>query len=450
MQGMELTSGGALRAQAARLAVRAATYLVEGDTESRPSLEGFSFVHQLAEDGDLRITAIEWETKTQSPSRDEALVSAHWQSTSDDPDVDALRQMRAGAASSGRHGEVALYCDFITKLLEERFHADPIDREARLAEESLRSGLLWTETGQFDAAIQSLMKAERASHTLAELRPTETIHTFFRSAALTLLGFLYSRTGRNDDAHKVLAEAVTYAQRLTDEGTGNEGLLVISLSMHGLHFLQLGEFPRAVEVLARSVTISERLSRQSPRDFSLGMLHTNARLSLGVLYLQLEDWEAAEGELDRAVAAAEKIARDVSNWPAQLLLCNAFLSLGTVHVVAERTTEAEAVLLSCVSAAQRVVDSASDGSRFGIERAQFVSIIGSAHFFLGVVYLAGEAMSAAEMELVECISTFGLTPPDEQKELMVSHAFDFLAELYEDQGRTEDAESARSRQLHIG
>lgn len=450
MQGMELTSGGALRAQAARLAVRAATYLVDGITESRPSLEGFSFVHQPTKDGDVRVTAIEWDTKTQGPSRNQVLVTGHSQSTSDDPDVDVLRQMRAGAASAGRHSEVTLYCDFITKLIEERFHADPIDREARLAEESLRSGILWAETGQFDEAIQSLTKAERASHTLAELRPAETIHTFSRSAALTMLGVLYTRTGRSEDAHQVLADAVVIAQRLTDEDSGNEGLLATALSMLGIHLVQAESLPKAAEVLARTVTISEKLVRQTPLDHSYGLLYANALLSLGSVHLQLEDWEKAEKRLAQAIVAAEKISSYQQIWPVQLTLSGALLNFGMLFLMTDRPKEAELMLASAVTKAQEVFESTSDWTYPGIDLSLFSKLAGSAELLLGMVYLTGEQTSAAERHFQACISSLGSLPLDVEAETMTADAFEFLAEIYEDQGRIEEAESARSGRFHLG
>lgn len=495
VSGMGETSGSALRARGAHLAVLAAHHIITSAHDDPPPLDGVRF--DLAPDRKRgqRLASIYWEGQVRASGGDsgahagDAIRSA----PSANSFVRGLEQLGNQAQAAGSLSEAAFLRSTIVKILQERSESAPGDHEGELAAARLQAGLSCVTAGRPNEALEHFSSAERSSLLLSDLMPTDSTHQVRIASAQTMIGLIHLQSGRNDEAEPALTRAVKVAQQLTDQSADNEDMLAMALTLLGVLHLQSGRADDAESTLARAITISEKLAkrkadgherdlillgltmlgilylgshrlrdaeevlnrataisgqvvRENPADKANRLLLTNGLVVLGSLYLASDRMEDAEGALTTAIGKLAEVAEVDADDTMQLLEAGAHFSLGTIYLLTDRADEAEPALIRAAAIGKRLADRKPDdwAQRPTLENVN--TVIGGALYFLGAIYLSNGREEDAEEALTGAVGALVQT---QDSSILLGNALQTLAELHREQGRDQDAKSLVDPSPHL-
>lgn len=398
MVGLGETSGAALRAAGAHLAVLAAHQLVYRDNRIPPSLDGVQFVRSESGSRGHRVAVIKWRAREEASREDGRSASGEF--PHDKPSSDAilgeLQQLGNRAHAAGLVRETVFLREAVVRMLQDLSDRNPVDHETQLATERLRAGFSCVNAGRMEEALDHFTSAERSSLTLSALTPGASVHKIRLASSLTMIGLIHLQSGDNERAEPALFEAVSVSQQLTDEDAQYEDLLAIALIMLGLLGLQSEQTVIAERNLTRAMTISDKLLKQKPDDGSAQSIRLLALNMLGTFYWASSRTRDAELALMQAAALSRRMAaRDSDNSPANLLLANMLVALGALYLDSDRVAEAEGSLREALNALEQVPQRDPDDA---VPMLQAVALN-----CLGSLYLSADRTGEAETVLARAV-----------------------------------------------
>lgn len=476
-------SAGAFYERGARLASLVARLLIE---RSSVSVQGATL--RATQTGRGAEWAIVWQVTPTDVAPSASTKEAKRAPTRPtDPMADPLQDLRQTSLAEGRLSDAALLSTTLIRLYLRRSEVSPGDHESQLAGAYLDAGLADALRGEVEKSLEYFANAERASHTLTELRPSVRGHRVRVAIARAMMGTLLSQVGRVEEAEDALSGAVALAQSLTDENSGDEDMLAAALSMAGALYLQTNRPQQALPALSRALTIAQKIANRDPDDAanqlqlantltSVGMLHfqmdsardaeealvrsvgisegltstalgaqttglliAGSQFLLGALYFNSDRYEEAEASLVDVISRVGTFGELGGEASHGLLLVSAQHMLGLVYAMTDRDEEAVASLTHAAERARALTEAVEPGRVGSAQSTRATTFLGGAFYFLGLLHLERERENEAESSLCQAIDVFRSPPFEPSDQAMLADAVDLLADLYQRQGRVAEA-----------
>lgn len=195
----------------------------------------------------------------------------------------------------------------------------------------------------------------------------------------------------------------------------------------------------------RSLAAGEELAARDPKDRMTRLLVASDQAMLGMIWLFSDRYEDAENALTAAVALAQELIKQHRDEAAQLTLAGALHTGGLLCMVTDRLQEAESRFAAAVTVSRDLIALGQNGLVSAAQKTRASTFLGSSLYFLGVIYVELEREEAAEEVLVEAVRVFERRQHDEADQKMLADTLEALSDLFEEQGRSVDAQRTRER-----